>query len=50
MFSFMITKEFNFRINFDVVSLSTHIIRKRILKRKAIDIWGKNERNQKICY
>ena len=35
---FMITKKFNFRINFDVINFSTYIIRKRILKRKTADI------------
>ena len=34
----MITKELNLRINFDLVNLSTYIIRKRILKRKIADI------------
>ena len=35
------TKRLNFRINFDVVNLLTHIIRKRILKFKVANILKK---------
>ena len=38
MFFFMITTEFNLRMNFDIMNLSTHITRKRILKRKIANI------------
>ena len=37
--SFLITKDFNFRMNFDIVDLSTIITRERILKRKTVDIF-----------
>ena len=38
VFSFMITKEFNSRMNFDAINFTTNIIRKRILKRKTANI------------
>ena len=37
--SFLITKDFNSRISFDIVDFSTIIIRKRVLKRKRVDIF-----------
>ena len=48
MFSFIITKEFNSRMNFDVVDFSTNIIRKRILKRKAANISKEMKRIRKF--
>ena len=39
IFSFLITKDFNSRMNFDIVDLSTIITRERILKRKTVDIF-----------
>ena len=41
MFFFIITEEFNSRINFDVVDFSINIFRKRILKRKTANILKK---------
>ena len=41
IFSFMITKDFNSRMNFDVIDFSTNITRERILKRKAANITKK---------
>ena len=38
IFSFMITKDFNSRMSFDVIDFSTNITRERILKRKAANI------------
>ena len=38
IFFFMITKDFNSRMNFDVIDFSTNIIRERILKRKTANI------------
>ena len=37
--SFLITKDFNLRMSFDIVDLSAIITRKRILKRKIVDIF-----------
>ena len=37
--SFLITKDFNLRMSFDIVDLSTIITRERILKRKTVDIF-----------
>ena len=39
IFFFLITKNFNLRISFDIVNLSTTITQERILKRKAVDIF-----------
>ena len=47
---YMITKEFNSRMNFDVVNLSTNIIRKRILKRKCADISKKMKKIRKFVF
>ena len=41
VFFFIITKDFNSRMNFDVIDFSTNIIRERILKRKAANITKK---------
>ena len=38
MIFIIITKEFIFYINFDVINLSTNILQKRILKHKTINI------------
>ena len=48
MFSFMITKEFNSRMSFDIVDLSTNILRKHILKRKTADISKKMKEIRKL--
>ena len=45
---FLITKNFNFRMNFDIVDLSPIIIRKRILKRKTVDIFDEMKNIRKF--
>ena len=39
IFSFLITKDFNLRMSFDIVDFSAIITRERILKRKTVDIF-----------
>ena len=46
--SFLITKDFNFRMNFDIVDLSTIITRERILKRKTVDIFDEMKNIRKF--
>ena len=48
VFSFIITKDFHSRINFDIVDLSTIIIRERVLKRKTIDIFDEMKNIRKF--
>ena len=44
----MTTKEFNLRMSFDVINLSIHIIRKRILTRTIANILKKSEKIKKF--
>ena len=48
IFFFLITKDFNFRMNFDIVDFSTIIIRKRVLKRKTVDIFDEMKNIRKF--
>ena len=48
IFSFMITKDFNSRVNFDIIDFSTNITCERILKRKAADITEKMKEIRKF--
>ena len=48
IFSFLITKDFNFRINFDIVDLSIITTRERVLKRKTVNIFDEMKNIKKF--